>query len=636
MSRAENFNLTLDAVVSPGVPGPGAGNIDSPNATDVYTFNGTNGQVLFLEELSVAPAFGGWLYWELKSPTATVLSGYLQGQHEGRAALTVTGTHTLTVRVLAPAPSRVGDYSFRVRSVTADQVFPITIGDTVSKNVPGPGAGNIDLPGASDVYEFSAPAGKLVFFDRISAAAAFNGWLLWEVRSPSGQLLIRTYFGSGNDGRKELPETGVYKIRLIDGTDEISHIGDYSFRLGDIPADQTFPLEFGNWITNGAPGPGAGNIEVAGAYDFYTFQATAGQNLFFEDLPPAASFGGWLRWELRSPSNDLIFGDWMGGQPAGRFTMPQTGTYKLRCFAASTETSHTGTYSFRVQNLDDSAISLPIGQLVTNGVPVAGAGNIEQAGSQDLYSFNATAGQRIVFHEIAAAAAFGGWLKLELTSPSNAKVFSEVLQPGRIRSWIMPETGTYKLKAFASVANNSYVGTYSFRAYCEVFAGADKTELKPNTPVALPISRILCNDRWEAGDSVTVSLPEATSAQGGTVVTNATAIVYSPPAGFTGTDSFVYKITGIYGDDDTNVVRLAVGPAASQNMGVVMNIVQSPGLATVCLTGTPNQSYDVEQSLNLRDWSPTGTKLTADSDGGMSFSYPVTESHKFFRFPMAQ
>ena len=59
----------------------------------------------------------------------------------------------------------VGTYSFTLRLAPEPQNFTIAIGDTVSSDVPEPGAGNLEAPGAQDVYSFDALAGQQVVFD---------------------------------------------------------------------------------------------------------------------------------------------------------------------------------------------------------------------------------------------------------------------------------------------------------------------------------------------------------------------------------------------------------------------------------------------------------------------------------------
>ena len=91
------------------------------------------------------------------------------------------------------------------------------------------------------------------------------------------------------------------------------YVGAYSFRIRPIPADPTFAIQIGDTITNGVPGSGAGNIEVPGAWDFYTFNATNGQLAFFEIANTANSFQGYLASELKSPSSNTVFSSYING-----------------------------------------------------------------------------------------------------------------------------------------------------------------------------------------------------------------------------------------------------------------------------------------------------------------------------------
>ncbi len=67
-----------------------------------------------------------------------------------------------------------------------------------------------------------------------------------------------------------------------------------------------------------------------------------------------------------------------------------------------------------------------------------------------------------------------------------------------------------------------------------------------------------------AGDALAVSLPSATTAKGGTVALDANGdggFTYTPPAGFTGTDTFAYTVTGTSdgsGDHATGTATVAV------------------------------------------------------------------------------
>lgn len=162
---AETFAIQVGNVISDGVPGTGAGRMDVNTDVDFYTFSGTNGQNVFLDEISVSASFAGWLRWELKSPAGTVLSSsHLEGNPEGRRTLPETGTYTIKVWVGTANAAYIGTYSFRIRAIPADQTFAIQIGDAITNDIPAAGAGNIEVPGAWDYYTFTATNGQLAFF----------------------------------------------------------------------------------------------------------------------------------------------------------------------------------------------------------------------------------------------------------------------------------------------------------------------------------------------------------------------------------------------------------------------------------------------------------------------------------------
>jgi hypothetical protein len=81
---AENFTINIGDTISDGVPGVGAGRININTETDYFTFSGAAGQSIFVEEISVASAFAGWLRWELKSPSGSPVYSYLE-EVRGRA-----------------------------------------------------------------------------------------------------------------------------------------------------------------------------------------------------------------------------------------------------------------------------------------------------------------------------------------------------------------------------------------------------------------------------------------------------------------------------------------------------------------------------------------------------------------------
>lgn len=345
-AQAENFPIQIGSTISLNSPAPGAGNIPDPNATDTYTFTATAGQLIFIEELAVAPAFQGWLQWKVVTPGgATVFNSFFNGQPKGRKALPETGTYTITVWVGAKNPAYVGNYSFRLSPIPPDHSFAVQIGDTLGAGIPGIGAGHIEVPGAQDLYTFNATAGESAFFEYLTVDSAFRGWLTWELRAPSNLLLFRNYLGNGQVGRVRLPETGAYRLRVWVETPEPDYIGTYSLRLGRVLLEDVIPIQVGTSVSKGVPQAGAGDLESPGSEDRYVLSGIAGQEVFLEPLAIPASFGGWLKWELKSPSGKLVFSTFANKLITR--TLEETGPYSLRFYVGINDPSLIGSYSFR-------------------------------------------------------------------------------------------------------------------------------------------------------------------------------------------------------------------------------------------------------------------------------------------------
>lgn len=633
LAGAQTFPIQIGDTISDGVPAAGAGQINSHTETDYYTFTGTAGQNIFVEELSVASAFAGWLRWELKSPgNATVFSSYLDSSIEGRRTLPETGTYTLRVFVGAANAAFIGTYSFRLRAIPADTTFPIQYGDTITNGVPAAGAGNIEVPGAWDYYTFHATNGQLAFFEIMHTASSFQGYLYAELKTPSSNSVFSTYLTGGNHlGRRVFTETGTYRLRVNAQSNNTNHVGGYALRVRSIPADQTFAIQPGDTVTNNLPAPGAGNIEVPGAWDYYTFAGTAGQSLSFEAIAKSAAFAGWLQWELKAPSGASVFSNFF--TDGGRKTLPETGTYTIRVWVGANHPNYVGTYAFRVFTLPgDVRLNIQKGDLISDGVPVSSAGRIDEPGGLDTYTFSGIAGQRVNFDQLSVAPAFGGYLYWQIVAPSGSNWFAGYFTGNTKQRRTLPETGNYTIRIYANSVNANHIGAYAFRTWCEVAALSDQLATLPDTALAVPVGKFLCNDTFEIGDAPLVELTNSVSANGGTLALQNQTLVYTPPTGFSGTDQFTYRLRGLFGDDDFASVKVRVGNGADTGATVVSLVRNGPASVLVCLLGAPNQTYTVQQSTNLTTWTNI-SEITADAAGAMTYLYGLEPTgQKFYRF----
>jgi hypothetical protein len=420
-------------------------------------------------------------------------------------------------------------------------------------------------------------------------------------------------------------------MRVFAQSNNTNHVGTYSIRVRAIPADQYFAIQPGDTVTNNIPLAGAGIIDVPGAQDFYTFSGTAGQGITFQGISKSAAFGGYLQWEVKTPGGQNLFNSYFGDM--GRKTLPETGTYTIRLSVGANITSYLGNYSFRLYTLPgDVQYAIQKGDTVSDGVPVSGAGHIDEPGGMDTYTFTGIACQRVNFDQISAAPAFAGYLYWQVIAPSSNWFAGYFPNGGASQRRTLPETGTYTIRVYANSVNASFVGPYSFRTWCEVTAGPDQVATLPNTALSVPLIKFLCNDGFEIGDAPTINLTNSASEYGGTLTLTNNALTYTPAAGFSGVDRFTYRLQGIFGDEDFANVSVRVGAGVNRGATVVSLVRENATSVMVCLFGEPNQTYAIEQSTDLASWSSIG-QLTADAAGSMTYHYTTEPMAKrFYRF----
>jgi len=433
-STTDVFVINYGDTISSGVPASGAGNLELGGALDVYVFQGVANTEIIID--SIAGTTGQFL-WNVSAPDGTTVRDQLNV--DVRLLLPQTGTYTLTVR--GSTGSTTGTYSLRVLLVPPPQMFSIAIGDTVSNGVPASGAGNIEVPGAANVYTFAGTAGESIIFD---ALVGNIGTFRVILTAPDSTQIYSGFF---LDAEIPLPQTGTYTLR-IEGL-VLTNTGAYSFRLLSIPAAQTFDISIGDVVSDGVPASGAGNLEAPGAVDIYRFDGTAGQTIIFDALVGST---GQFNVYLFAPDGTQVtsnfYVDW-------QLTLPQTGIYTLRI--EGLQVIGTGIYSFQLLNVPPAPdeFTISIGDVVSDGVPAAGAGNIELPGSIDLYHFDGTAGQTIIFDVLVGTTI---QFRVRLSAPDGTEVYSDFYQDWQ---YLLPQTGTYTLRIEGLSLTNT--GVYSFQ-----------------------------------------------------------------------------------------------------------------------------------------------------------------------------
>ena len=135
-----------------------------------------------------------------------------------------------------------------------------------------------------------------------------------------------------------------------------------------------------------------------------------------------------------------------------------------------------------------------------------------------------------------------------------------------------------------------------------------------NTATTLQIFKLTSKTSGARG---TVSLNSVSSSSGATVGISGGNITYTPPSGFTGTDTFAAVLTDGHGSITATVVVTVSGANTGPSITPVNN---GSGYGTFTASGIPGTSYTVQVSTDLANWSDYAT-VTADSlDGLIQFT----------------
>ncbi|MBN8458005.1 MAG: choice-of-anchor D domain-containing protein [Verrucomicrobia bacterium] len=127
------------------------------------------------------------------------------------------------------------------------------------------------------------------------------------------------------------------------------------------------------------------------------------------------------------------------------------------------------------------------------------------------------------------------------------------------------------------------------------------------------------------GDAISITAAGPVSANGGAVVLLADAVRYTPPNGFSGTDTFSIVLTDSGGASITGTVTVQVGsapnvgtPGANANPPKLTNL--PGGKMGLSFQGIPGRSYLVQRSAGgLDDWQTLATVI-ADATGKISYT----------------
>lgn len=348
-----SFTVTQGPVTTaPLVIGATAsGSLALPGELDQFTFTGTAGQRLLFDDLGSDYQASVWLVDLLGARTRLTEGGY-----DSLVSLPESGVYGVACDTSVPPVN----YKFRLLATAAAPT--VTQGATVS--------GQFTLANEDQVYLVPGRAGQRLYFDSLlGSAQAFNGTA--QLYDRDNHPLTASY----TDGAYTLPGDGVYTLVLSPGSGSLPRAYNFSVRE---PLVTTAPLVLGAETS--------GTIANPKDTAVYTFQGTAGQRLYFNNLGNDSRIEFALTGPGVVPSTPQTW----------TYILEQDGTYQLTVAGYATAT---GAYGFR---LVDAAAATPL---------ILGGTYSEQFTTprqNEFYRFTGTAGQRLHFHVSAVSGETSG------------------------------------------------------------------------------------------------------------------------------------------------------------------------------------------------------------------------------------
>jgi hypothetical protein len=409
---AFNIQPVSDDAAPLVVGAPVTGSIAHTGQQDQYAFTLASDTKVYFDSLSAQSGIS----WSLTGPRGTEVSDRAFTDSDSSGVFgspvldLVAGDYTLSVDGYLDT---TGAYAFRLLDADAEAVA-ITPGTVVS--------GTLDPGNETDVYRFDALAGDQFYFDSQDAGST----AYWRLLDPYNRVVFGPNYMPSDVDVLTLEADGTYTL-LIEGSVYSTTADSYQFNVEsrghtDPPALTGTAITIGSTVN--------GTIATAGQEDDYLVTLTGPGRFYFDSL--SSNFN--LTWSLRGPRGVEVAGlDFtssdsvgLGGNPTLSLDVP--GTYQIRVSGTGT-----GSYSFRVLDVDAEAIATTPGTVVN--------GTLDPGNETDVYQFDALAGDQFYFDsQDASSTAY--W---RLLDPYGGVVFEPSYLPSDVDVLTLGADGTYTL-----------------------------------------------------------------------------------------------------------------------------------------------------------------------------------------------
>jgi len=129
-------------------------------------------------------------------------------------------------------------------------------------------------------------------------------------------------------------------------------------------------------------------------------------------------------------------------------------------------------------------------------------------------------------------------------------------------------------------------------------AGNDTVSRYPDQGVKALLASLLSNDTDADGDTISLESISPTSAAGGVVTLEGSWVRYTPPPGYTNSDSFTYVIKDGRGGTATGTVSIINNSDVGQTQNLTVQDLGN-GSIRIRYFGIPGRTYDLQFSESL-------------------------------------
>jgi subtilisin-like proprotein convertase family protein len=306
-------------------------------------------------------------------------------------------------------------------------------------------SGEIMVANEIDVHTFESTGNQAIYID----AQTMEGDIRINLTSPSEELLLNQHWLGTDYGTLLLEEAGVYSLE-IKGHDEST--GAYQLQFWNVPEPKRFTARLSAAVPDNQDGIISGQLLSPAAKDIYEIVVEAGQNIFLD----AQTMEGDVRASLVSPTDVILLNQHWLGTDAEPIALEEAGTYRLE---VAGYLDSIGTYQVQLWEVPDPVQGQAIiAHATPNNEEGVISGEIQTPASRYIYTFTASAGQRILLD----AQVMEGDIRATITSPDGTVLLDEHWLGIDSQVITLPERGSYTLEIYGYFAA---VGTYQVQLW---------------------------------------------------------------------------------------------------------------------------------------------------------------------------